>query len=71
LKTTNLTIDYTVNVPIKEGYGVVEGLQGYDDFLPIRINYWFLDETNTTCYNQGDQTGVESPYCEPLTVQPS
>ena len=67
--TTNLTIDYVVNVPIKEGYGVVEGLQGYDDYLPIRINYWFLDESNTTCYNQGDQTGVESPYCEPLTVQ--
>jgi PGF-pre-PGF domain-containing protein len=68
--TTNLTIDYTVNVPTKEGYGVVEGLQGYDDFLPIRISYWFLDESNTTCYNQGDQpTGVESPYCNPLTVQ--
>jgi hypothetical protein len=68
--TSNLTIDYTVNIPIKEGYGVVEGLQGYDDFLPIRISYWFLDETNTTCYNEGDKlAGVEAPYCNPLTVQ--
>jgi hypothetical protein len=67
---SNLTINYTVNVPIKEGYGVVEGLQGYDDFLPIRISYWFLDETNTTCYNQGEKpAGVEAPYCNPLTVQ--
>ena len=68
--TSNLTIDYTVNIPIKEGYGVVEGLQGYDDFLPIRISYWFLNESNTTCYNQGEKpNGVESTYCNPLTVQ--
>jgi hypothetical protein len=68
--TTNLTIDYIVSVPMKDGYGVVEGIQGYDDFLPIRISYWFLDETNMTCYNQDEKPlGVESPFCNPLTVQ--
>jgi len=68
--TSNLTINYSVNVPIKEGYGVIEGLQGHDDFLPIKLAYWFLDETNTSCYNQGDKpTGVETPYCNPLIIQ--
>lgn len=67
--TSNLTIEYIVNVPIKEGYGLIQGIQGYDDFLPIRISYWFLDTTNTTCYNQGSKpVGVESPYCQALTV---
>ena len=67
--TSNLTIAYNVSIPKKEGYGVVEGIQGYDDFLPIKLSYWFLDETNTTCYNQGNKsTGVEGPYCNALTV---
>jgi hypothetical protein len=67
--THNLTIVYNVSVPKKEGYGVVEGLQGYDDFLPVRLSFWFLNYTNETCYNQGTQpTGVNSPYCQPLTI---
>ncbi|MBU2496446.1 MAG: LamG domain-containing protein [Nanoarchaeota archaeon] len=68
--TSNLSIDYIVNVPTKEGYSIVEGIQGYDDFLPIRISYWFLDSSNTNCYSQGEKpTGVETPYCNPLIVQ--
>ena len=61
--TNNLTINYTVNIPIKAGY--VSGT-----YLPVRIGYWFLDTTNTTCYNQGDKpTGVEDPYCQPLVIE--
>jgi hypothetical protein len=55
--TSNLTINYTLNVPEKQDY----------KFLPIRIFYWFLNETNTTCYNQAKDTGdAEDPFCKPL-----
>ena len=61
--TSNLTINYTVNIPIKAGYAM-------GTFLPVRIGYWFLDITNTTCFNQGDRpTGVSDPYCQPLMVE--
>lgn len=61
--TSNLSIDYTVNIPVKAGYGT-------GDYLPVRIGYWFLDVANTTCYNQGDKpTGVEDPYCQPLVIE--
>jgi len=67
--TNNITISYTVNIPTKEGYGLIEGIQGYDDFLPIRMHYWFLDETNTSCYSQGNYSiALAEPYCQPLTV---
>ncbi|MBR9705026.1 LamG domain-containing protein [Candidatus Pacearchaeota archaeon] len=59
----NLTIDYTVNIPIKAGYSI-------GAYLPVRIGFWFLNESNTTCYNQGDKpTGVDEPYCQPLIVE--
>jgi hypothetical protein len=39
-------------------------------YLPVRIGFWFLDENNETCYNQGDKpTGVEEPYCQPLITE--
>ena len=61
--THNLTIDYTVHIPIKAGYAL-------GTYLPVRIGYWFMDETNTTCYNQGTKpTGVEEPYCQPLIAE--
>ena len=61
--SNNLTIDYTVNIPVKAGY--ISGT-----YLPVRIGYWFLDITNTTCYNQGDRpTGVSDPYCQPLIIE--
>ncbi len=51
-----------MDIPIKAGYSL-------GAYLPVRIGYWFLDETNTTCYNQGDKpTGVEEPYCQPLII---
>jgi photosystem II stability/assembly factor-like uncharacterized protein len=61
--THNLTIDYTVYIPIKAGYSL-------GDYLPVRIGYWFLNDANTTCYNQGEKpTGVEDPYCQPLIIE--
>ena len=61
--TSNLSVEYTVYVPIKAGYSI-------GDFLPIRLAYWFLDENNESCYNQGDKpTGVEKPYCYPLIAE--
>ena len=55
--TSNLTINYTLSVPEKQDY----------TFLPIRIFYWFLDETNTTCYNQANESDdAKNPYCKPL-----
>lgn len=67
--TNNITINYTVNVPTKEGYGLIEGIQGYDDFLPIRIHYWFIDENNESCYSQGNYSiTLAEPYCQPLTI---
>ena len=64
---SNLTISYIIYVPKKEGYGVIDGIQGYDDFLPIRMSYWFLDETNTTCHSQ-EASQSSGSQCSPLTV---
>jgi hypothetical protein len=59
----NLTINYSVNIPIKAGYTL-------GTYLPVRIGYWFLNEDNTSCYNQGTKpTGVEDPYCQPLIIE--
>jgi len=61
--SNNLTIDYSVNIPIKAGYSL-------GTYLPVRIGYWFLDINNETCYDQGDKpTGVEGPYCQPLIIE--
>ncbi len=61
--THNLTIDYEVNIPTKAGYSL-------GTYLPVRIGFWFLNLSNTTCYNQGDKpTGVEDPYCQPLIIE--
>ncbi len=56
---SNITINYSITVPVKQGY----------QFLPIRIFYWFLNEDNTSCYSQGNYT-VEmiEPYCQPLVA---
>jgi len=61
--THNLTINYVVNIPIKARYSL-------GTYLPVRIGFWFMNEANTTCYNQGDKpTGVEEPYCQPLIIE--
>ena len=63
--TSNLTINYSVYVPIKAGYIL-------GTYLPIRIGFWFLNETNGTCLSQGalpDGVTVADPYCNPVMVQ--
>ncbi|MFA5887805.1 MAG: LamG domain-containing protein [Candidatus Nanoarchaeia archaeon] len=62
--TSNITIDYTVNVPYKKGV---------DDkaLLPIRIFYWFTDISGA-CYNQdkqSDSNTAETPFCIPLMAE--
>ncbi|MFH1237124.1 MAG: carboxypeptidase-like regulatory domain-containing protein [Candidatus Aenigmatarchaeota archaeon] len=58
--TSNLTIEYAIDVPIKEDY----------QFLPIRIFYWFMDENNEICYNQAKEgNNAEAPFCNPLVTQ--
>jgi hypothetical protein len=58
--TSNLTIEYLIDVPIKEDY----------KFLPIRIFYWFMDDNNETCYNQAKEgNNAEAPFCNPLVAQ--
>ncbi|MBN1896459.1 MAG: hypothetical protein JW789_01895 [Candidatus Aenigmarchaeota archaeon] len=58
-ESSNITINYSINVPVKQDY----------QFLPIRIFYWFLDETNTSCYSQGNYTvEMVEPYCQPLVA---
>ncbi len=69
-ENSNLTINYSVNVPIKEGFsfGQTSG-EVRLDYLPIRISYWFLDSNNLTCYSQGNYSvALAEPYCQPLTV---
>ena len=61
--SNNLTIDYRVAIPIKAGYSL-------GTYLPVRIGFWFMNTSNTTCFNQGDKpTGVEDPYCQPLITE--
>lgn len=61
--SNNLTIDYSVKIPIKAGYSL-------GTYLPVRIGFWFLDTTNITCFNQGNRpTGVSDPYCQPLITE--
>ena len=59
--TQNISINYTLNIPFKEGYD-------NRALLPIRIFYWFTD-ANGNCYSQDKQTDANnaaSPYCVPL-----
>ena len=61
---TNITIDYTINVPYKAGVEV-------QALLPIRIFYWFTD-SNGNCFNQdkqADSNRAETPYCIPLMAE--
>ena len=58
----NITVNYTLNIPFKEGYN-------NGDLLPIRIFYWFTDTNNQSCYSQdkqADANNAGSPYCVPL-----
>jgi hypothetical protein len=64
--SSNITIDYTVQIPFKQGYSNGE-------LLPFRMYFWFTDEAKTTCYNQdkrdGGQNRAENLYCFPLIAE--
>ena len=61
----NITVDYAIKVPEKEGYAT-------GDFLPIRVAFWFLDDANETCFSQdklASNNRAENPFCIPLIAQ--
>lgn len=63
--TSNLTINYTIDIPYKAGYDNGE-------YLPLRLFFWFTDAEKTECYNQdkaSDTNRVEDPYCFPLMAE--
>jgi hypothetical protein len=63
--TSNITINYTIQIPFKQGYANGE-------LLPLRMYFWFTDVGKTHCYNQNKETesnSAESPYCFPLVAE--
>jgi len=58
--TNEIQINYTINVPAKTGYTS-------EDYLPIKIYYWFIDENNN-CISQHKFNSV-TPHCEPLIAE--
>jgi len=62
---SNISLNYTINIPYKEGYASGE-------YLPLRLFFWFTNASNTKCYNQdktSDSNRVENPYCFPLVAE--
>jgi len=63
--TSNITINYTINIPYKSEVAV-------NELLPIRLYFWFTDAARTTCFNQDkttDTNRAEGPYCLPLVAE--
>ncbi len=63
--TSNISIDYTINIPTKEGYAV-------GALLPLRMFFWITDVNKTRCFNQdkaNDTNRAEAPYCLPLVAE--
>jgi len=61
--THNIIINYTIDIPFKEGYS--DG-----KLLPLRMYFWFHD--GSTCYNQDKRTDsnrAEGPFCFPLVAE--
>lgn len=61
--SSNITINYTIQIPFKIGYSDGE-------LLPLRMFFWFHDGTN--CYNQDkitESNRAETPYCFPLIAE--
>ena len=63
--SSNITINYTIDIPYKSEVAV-------NELLPIRIYFWFTDIDRTQCYSQDkatDTNRAESPYCLPLVAE--
>lgn len=62
---SNISINYTIEVPYKEGVPL-------NDLLPIRLYFWFTDTEKTQCHSQDKGTNTnraEQPYCLPLVAE--
>ena len=63
--TSNISINYTIEVPYKQGVAV-------NELLPIRMYFWFTNPQRTVCYSQDKGTNTnraEAPYCLPLVAE--
>jgi len=63
--TSNISINYTIDIPLKEGYET-------NELLPLRMFFWFTDVNKTKCFNQdkrNDSNRAEAPYCMPLIAE--
>lgn len=63
--SSNISIDYTIDIPVKEGYAV-------GALLPLRMFFWITDVNKTRCFNQDkatDTNRAEAPYCLPLVAE--
>ncbi len=60
--TSNITIEYNVTVPAKEGFDTT-------DYLPVRWKFWFINTGNDRCVNQVRQFRNVAPYCNPIIAQ--
>lgn len=63
--TSNITINYTIDVPYKSEVAV-------NELLPIRMYFWFTDVGRTACYSQDkvtDTNRAEDNYCLPLVAE--
>jgi hypothetical protein len=63
--TSNITINYTIQIPFKQGYASGE-------LLPLRMYFWFTDINKTKCFDQDKRTDsnrAEAPYCFPLIAE--
>ncbi len=62
---SNITLNYTISIPYKEGYANGE-------YLPLRLFFWFTNISNNKCYNQDKTTDFNravEPYCFPLVAE--
>jgi len=63
--SSNISINYTINVPYKSEVAV-------NELLPIRMYFWFTDVNRTKCHSQdkaSDTNRAENYYCLPLVAE--
>ncbi len=59
----NLSIEYNITVPSKEGFETGE-------YLPVRWKFWFIRvDSPAVCINQNREFKNIEPYCNPLVAQ--
>lgn len=64
--SSNITLNYTIQIPFKQGYA-------NGTLLPLRMYFWITNISKTQCYNQDKRTGsqnrAENLYCFPLIAE--